>query len=365
MSELKSHTLTDDVKYTQVIVENRPVTDGAGNTMDGVHNTWIIMNNPKQLNSYTTQMVKEVIFAFREASMDRACVAVVFTAVGDRAFCTGGNTKEYAEYYAGNPQEYAQYMRLFNDMVTNIMLCDKPVICRVNGMRIAGGQEIGMACDFHIAADTARFAQAGPRHGSAPDGGSTDFLDLYVGINRSMESCTLCEHWSAHRALRWGLINRIVPVLKKADGSYIPNPFVDLRETDEFGVPVFGDFLSGEAKAAAKAKAAECTVDLSRLDKEVNTMAWSLAHTMPGCLTKTLQSVRKKKLEHWYRNSETNRSWLGLNMMTEGRAGFRAFNEGPRHQREIDFGELRRRLAAGKPWDDEMLDAILPKAEGK
>ena len=103
---------------------------------------------------------------------------MVFTGAGDTAFCTGGNTKEYAEYYAGNPQEYRQYMRLFNDMVSAILTCDKPVICRVNGMRIGGGQEIGMACDFSIAQDLALFGQAGPKHGSAPDGGSTDFLPL-------------------------------------------------------------------------------------------------------------------------------------------------------------------------------------------
>ena len=76
-----------------------------------------------------------------------------YAGTGDKAFCTGGNTKEYAEYYAGNPQEYRQYMRLFNDMVSAILACDKPVISRVNGMRIGGGQEIGMACDFTIAED--------------------------------------------------------------------------------------------------------------------------------------------------------------------------------------------------------------------
>ena len=93
-------------------------------------------------------MVKAMILAFRAASAARDVVAVVFTGAGDKAFCTGGNTKEYAEYYAGNPQEYRGYMRLFNDMVSAILACDKPVICRVNGMRIGGGQEIGMACDF-------------------------------------------------------------------------------------------------------------------------------------------------------------------------------------------------------------------------
>ena len=95
----------------------------------------------------------------RAASAARDVVAVVFTGVGDKAFCTGGNTKEYAEYYAGQPQEYRQYMRLFNDMVSTILACDKPVICRVNGMRIGGGQEIGMACDFSVAQDLARFGK--------------------------------------------------------------------------------------------------------------------------------------------------------------------------------------------------------------
>ncbi|MBC8486723.1 MAG: enoyl-CoA hydratase/isomerase family protein, partial [Bacteroidetes bacterium] len=170
---LVSHNLLDNVEYTGIIVEKRPCLDQKGQPCEGIYNTWIILNNPKQFNSYTTDMVKEVILAMREASNDRSVANIVFTAVGDKAFCTGGNTKEYAEYYSSNPQEYKQYMRLFNDMVSTILMCDKPVICRVNGMRIAGGQEIGMACDFTIAQDLARFGQAGPKHGSAPDGGST------------------------------------------------------------------------------------------------------------------------------------------------------------------------------------------------
>ena len=183
---LIDHNLTE-VEYKDIIFEKRPCLDKEGKPVKDLYNAWIFLNNPKQYNSYTTQAVKEVILAFREASNDRSVVAVVFTAVGDKAFCTGGNTKEYAEYYAGNPQEYKQYMRLFNDMVSTILMCDKPVVCRVNGMRIAGGQEIGMACDFTIAQDLARFGQAGPKHGSAPDGGSTDFLQLFVGSQTVQE----------------------------------------------------------------------------------------------------------------------------------------------------------------------------------
>ena len=105
---LNSHTLVPKQEYKEIIYELRPALDPAGNAVEGLHNAWIMLNNPKQFNSYTTDAVKEVILAFRDASMDRSVVAVVFTAVGDKSFCTGGNTKEYAEYYSGNPPEYKQ-----------------------------------------------------------------------------------------------------------------------------------------------------------------------------------------------------------------------------------------------------------------
>ena len=124
---LKDHNLVK-TEFEEILFEKRPCLDKNSEPVEGLYNSWIILNNPKQYNSYTTQAVKEIILAFREASNDRSVVAVVFTAAGDRAFCTGGNTKEYAEYYAGNPQEYKQYMRLFNDMVTHILICDKQVI---------------------------------------------------------------------------------------------------------------------------------------------------------------------------------------------------------------------------------------------
>ena len=96
-----------------------------------------------------------------------------------------------------------------------------------------------MACDFTVAADSARFGQAGPRHGSAPDGGSTDFLPLYVGFSYAMASCVLCEMWSAHKAAFLGLINEVVPVYK-VDGKYVPNPMIVTdRFADDFGRIVY------------------------------------------------------------------------------------------------------------------------------
>ena len=347
----------------RVRFEKRPVKGLDGNPVAGLYNAWITLDNPTQFNSYTTDMVKSVILAFRAASNARDVVAVVFTGSGDKAFCTGGNTKEYAEYYAGNPQEYRAYMRLFNDMVTSILTCDKPVVCRVNGMRIGGGQEIGMACDFSIAQDLARFGQAGPKHGSAPIGGSTDFLPLAVGVERAMRACVLCEPFSAHEAYFMGMITDVVPALM-VDGRPVPNPLVETtRAVDDFGRPAIGKPLAGEALRAGQELLRRGTIDLTLLDACVEALCTKLLYMFPDCTTKTLEELRKPKLESWNRNKEDSRAWLALNMMTEARAGFRAFNEGTKETgREIDFIGLRRALAANTPWSDELTASILPGA---
>jgi 6-oxo-cyclohex-1-ene-carbonyl-CoA hydrolase len=363
--DFKDHDLAAPRAVPGVIYEEIPFVDPDGATVEGLHAVRVTLDNPEQLNSYTTEMIKGVIGGMRRASNDRVCVAVVFTGSGSRAFCTGGNTAEYATYYAGRPEEYRQYMRLFNDMVTGLLTCDKPVICRVNGMRIAGGQEIGMACDFSVAQDLAVFGQAGPRHGSAPDGGSTDFLPLFVGIEAAMESCTLCEPWSAHKALRLGLLTRVVPALRLGE-AYVPNPLVVTdRWIDASGQIAYGEVKGGPERDAGRRMLAEGTVDLSLLDREVQSLVTRLAMTMPGCLTKTIESVRRHKLAHWDRNREANRAWLGLNMMTEGRVGFRAFHEGSRACREADFLLLRRRLAEGDVWSERLVEDVLARAHGK
>jgi 6-oxo-cyclohex-1-ene-carbonyl-CoA hydrolase len=361
-AELKDHDLAPLPGTAGVRFEKRPVKDAKGREVAGLYNAWITLDNPGQYNSYTTDMVKQVILAFRAASNARDVVAVVFTGVGDKAFCTGGNTKEYAEYYAGNPQEYRQYMRLFNDMVSAILGCDRPVVCRVNGMRIGGGQEIGMACDFSIAQDLARFGQAGPKHGSAPIGGATDFLPELVGVERAMESGVLCEPWSAHRAYREGMITDVVPALK-VDGKFVANPLVWTdRMLDEHGRIVHGEAKTGDALAQGKDLVKRGTVDLALLDERVDALCTKLLHTFPDCTTKTIQELRKPKLERWNANKEGSRDWLGLNMMTEARTGFRAFNEGTKEDREADFVALRLALARGTPWTPELVESLLPAA---
>lgn len=326
---LKDHDLFGDQYFSTeapgVIYELKPVVNPGGEKVDGLYTAWVILNNPAQFNSYTTHMVKGVIAGFHKASMDRRVVAVIFTAVGNRSFCTGGNTKEYAEYYSGRPQEYGLYMDLFNGMVDAILTCKKPVICRVNGMRVAGGQEIGMACDLTLSVDTAIFGQAGPRHGSAPDGGSTDFLPGYIGFEDAMWNCISCELWSAYKMNQKGLISKVVPVLKQ-DGKFIRNPLIITDRYVEDGEIVFGEFVRGEAAKAAKGILKSAEYDFSNLDKEVDRIVWTYTNLFPGCLMKSVDGIRQKKRYFWDMTKHEHRHWLAANMQGEAYLGFNAFN---------------------------------------
>jgi len=364
-NEIKNHDLWGDEYFSKelpsVIYELKPVIDREGNKVKGLNSAWIILNNPAQYNSYTTDMVKGVIAGFQKASMDRSVVAAIFTAVGDKAFCTGGNTKEYAEYYSGKPDEYGKYMDLFNAMVDGILNCKKPTICRVNGMRIAGGQEIGMACDIAVSSDLAIFGQAGPRHGSAPDGGSTDFLPWFLGIEDAMWNCISCELWSSYKTKRLGLISKVVPVLKKGN-KFIRNPTVITDKYTENGEIVYGDFLKGEDFKKAREIIKSNPTDFTLLDKAVNDIVWTYTNLMPGCLIKSIDGIRQKKKFFWDQTKLANRHWLAANMATEAFLGFTAFNNKKTTGKDvIDFVKYRQLLAEGHQFDDKLKEAVLPK----
>jgi 6-oxo-cyclohex-1-ene-carbonyl-CoA hydrolase len=160
-----------------------------------------------------------------------------------------------------------------------------------------------------------------------------------------------------------GMLTDIVPALN-VDGKFIANPLVETgRITDEYGRLVFGKQKVGDAFKAGQELMKQGKIDLSLLDEKVEGLCTKLLYTFPDCTTKTVEELRKPKLDAWNRNKENSRAWLALNMMTEARAGFRAFNEGTRETgREVDFIELRRALAANARWDDELTADIMPGA---
>jgi len=364
-NSLKDHSLFKSDYWgadaPSVIYEKRPIVQKDGTVSKKLYSAWIILNNPAQYNSYTTKMVKGVIAGFQAASSDRSVTAVVFTGTGEKAFCTGGNTKEYSEYYGKRPSEYGEYMDLFNGMVDSILNCKKPVICRVNGMRIAGGQEIGMACDLSVSSDLALFGQAGPAHGSAPVGGSTDFLPWLMTSEDAMYNAVSCEFWSAYKMKAKNALTEVVPVL--TDGSkYYRNPLVITEYFLNDGVIVYGESKTGEELDRAKRQIKELEVDFSRLDASVNRLIWKFTNLFPGCLTMSIDAIRAKKKFFWDQSKLSSRHWLAANMNYEAFLGFTAFNNKKiTGADKIDFIKFREAIADGKELNDKLFDEILPK----
>jgi 6-oxocyclohex-1-ene-carbonyl-CoA hydrolase len=352
------------------IYEKRPLKDPKGNVIKGLYVAWVTLNNPAQYNSYTTEMVKGVIAGMENSSTDRSVVCTIFTGTGPNAFCTGGNTKEYSEYYGRRPEEYGAYMELFNNMVDSILMCKKPVICRVNGMRVAGGQEIGMACDLAIASDLAIFGQAGPRHGSAPDGGSSDFLPWFLSMEDAMWNCVSCEMWSAYKMKMKTLISKCVPVLKDEKGNWVRNPQIITDKYVDNGEIVYGEFKTGDAFKQAREwvnnKLKNNDYDFSLLDGEVDKIVWTFTNLFPGCLIKSVDSVRAKKKFFWDQTKNYNRHWLAANMMGEAFLGFGAFNTKKITGMDvIDFIKYRQNIAEGKLLDDTFFEEVLGKPQKK
>ena len=152
-----------------------------------------------------------------------------------------------------------------------------------------------------------------------------------------------------------------MPALK-VGGEFVANPTVVTdRMFDQFGRIVHGEFKTGAEFKAGRETIKGGQTDLSLLDEAVETLCAKLLETFPECMTKSLEELRKPKLESWNRNKENSRAWLALNMMNEARTGFRAFNEGTRETgREIDFVKLRQALAVGAPWTPELIESLMP-----
>ncbi len=171
----------------------------------------VTINRPEAYNAYTTATLEELTDAFRHAAFDDGVAVVVLTGAGDKAFCTGGDVKEYAGRYTQKPRDYWRYMTLFAGCLEALRDVGKPTIARLNGIVAGGGNELNLACDLAVAADDVTIRQVGTRVGSVAAGGATQWLPITIGERRAREMLLLCEPVPAQQALEWGLVNRVVP----------------------------------------------------------------------------------------------------------------------------------------------------------
>ena len=172
----------------------------------------ITINRPDKLNSFTPVTVREMIDAFRRAGDDSTVGVIVLTGAGERAFCAGGDMNWEKE---GGLKELRENKGGGDDFMVGLYEamreCRKPIIARVRGWCIGGGNHLAYHCDFTIASDDSRFGQNGPRVGSPASGAIVSYLIDVVGAKRAREMWMLCRRYPAHQMLEWGLVNSVVP----------------------------------------------------------------------------------------------------------------------------------------------------------
>jgi naphthoate synthase len=169
----------------------------------------VTIARPKRLNAFRGRTVEELIDAFHRAWTDSQAACVILTGEGERAFCVGGDQKEYVE--KGSYGTSANGLFEIDTLHNVIRDTPKPVIAAVNGLAIGGGHVLHVVCDVTIAAEHARFGQAGPRVGSFDAGYGTAYLARVVGEKRAREIWLFCRQYDAHQAEQWGLVNKVVP----------------------------------------------------------------------------------------------------------------------------------------------------------
>jgi enoyl-CoA hydratase/carnithine racemase len=184
--------------------------------------------------------------------------------------------KEYAQAYVATPRDYWKYMALFRAYIESILNTGKPVIARINGMAVGGGNESQLACDLSVIAQHAYLKQVGTHVGSVACGGATQWLPIAVGDRRAREMLFLNDPVPAEKALAWGLVNWVVPTVRRGDG------WIEQAGPEEIGKAQKG--LDGYR------------IDLARLDGFVDDLARRLLDSFPECARYTKQQTNLKDL---------------------------------------------------------------------
>ena len=170
----------------------------------------ITLNRPERLNSFTTQMHRELREALARVASAGEARVLLLTGEG-RAFCAGQDLSDRAVAPGEAPVDLGTSIEEnFRPLVLTLRELPIPVVCAVNGVAAGAGANIALACDIVIAARSASFIQAFCKIGLVPDSGGTFFLPRLVGTARAMGLAMLGDKVTAEQAVSWGLIWKCV-----------------------------------------------------------------------------------------------------------------------------------------------------------
>lgn len=165
----------------------------------------VTIDRADKMNALTLAMRERLRDLFAEIRELRAARAVLLSAEGDRAFCTGADVAELA----GNDTR-RDFDHVTNPMTLNLHNVGKPVVCAVNGVAVGMGWSLALASDVVICAESARFSMVFRKIGLAPDCGASWFLPRLVGLARARELVMSARFVVAGEAQSLGLVQEVV-----------------------------------------------------------------------------------------------------------------------------------------------------------
>ncbi len=177
------------------------------------HVATITLNRPTKRNAYSETMVHEILEVLSTARDDDGTRAVIITGAG-KGFCAGGDISrdfQYPARYRGHRLESMLEMREnMHALIRFLDRFDKPVIAAINGAAVAGGLTLALACDFLIAAESAKLGDTSLKFALIPDEGGAYFFPRFMGLDRALKMSLLSEVYTARQALELGLVTEVV-----------------------------------------------------------------------------------------------------------------------------------------------------------
>ena len=175
----------------------------------------ITLNRPGAMNAYSFVMTQELQAAIASFRDDDALRVLILTGGGERAFCTGGDISgsepEHSANVAAAPMGHGREMREgMQAVVLALRRLDKPTIAMVRGYAVAGGLALACACDFRLAAMSAKLGDTSNKVGLLPDEGGAWLFPRLMGLDRALKMTLLSEIYDAETAAGLGLVTEVV-----------------------------------------------------------------------------------------------------------------------------------------------------------
>lgn len=171
------------------------------------HVATVTLNRPETMNAFNYELLQNLRQIVEQLRVNPAVRVVIFTGAG-RAFSVGADLKERKQL---SDAEVQRNLHAIGDVFTMIDQLPQPTIAMMNGFAFGGGMELALACDFRIAADSAKMGLTETGLAIIPGAGGTQRLPRLIGEAKALELILTAKRLSAAEALEYGVVTKVVP----------------------------------------------------------------------------------------------------------------------------------------------------------